>query len=259
MRERKDDDKYFKQNIKGVGKIVICHNGSETITVGLPALQAHIKHGDEIGKCNGQTPPPPGDTTAPVISSVSATSTTHNSAHIIWTTNENSDSKVWYDTSTPVAATSSTSAVSSPVLIKAHDLALTGLSASTTYYYLVQSSDASGNIGTSTEQSFTTLSAPPDTTAPVISGVSATSTATTTASVTWTTNEPADSTVWYATSTPVSTTTASSTGSAILVTGHSIDLSGLSASTPYYYFVDSKDSALNTATSTESSFTTLVP
>src|SRR3989344_8068524 len=158
MRERKDDDKYFKQNIKGVGKIVICHNGSETITVGLPALQAHIKHGDEIGKCNGQTPPPPGDTTAPVISVISATST-----------------------------------------------------------------------------------------------------ASTTASVTWTTNESADSTVWYATSTPVSTTTASSTSSAALVTGHSIDLSELSASTLYYYFVVSKDSALNTATSTESSFTTLAP
>ena len=258
MKERKDDDKYFKQNIKGVGKIVICHNGSETITVGLPALQAHIKHGDEIGKCDGQTPPPPGDTTAPVISIMFATSTTHNSAHIIWTTNENSDSKVWYSTSTPVVATSSTPSVSSATLITSHDTTLTGLSTSTTYYYLIQSSDASGNIGTSTEQSFTTLSAP-DTTAPVISGISATSTASTTASITWTTNEPADSTVWYATSTPVSTATASSTNSASLTTSHNISLSGLNASTLYYYFVGSKDSALNTATSTEYSFTTLAP
>ena len=258
MKEHRDDDKYFKQNIKGVGKIVICHKGSETITVGLPALQAHIKHGDEIGKCNGQTPPPPGDTTAPVISGISATSTTHNSTHITWTTNENSDSKVWYATSTPVVATSSTSAVSSPVLIKTHNLALTGLSASTTYYYLVQSSDASGNIETSTEQSFTTLAAP-DTTAPVISGVSATSTASTTASITWTTNEPANSTVWYATSTPVSMATASSTSSVSLTMSHNISLSGLNASTLYYYFVGSKDSALNTATSTEASFTTLAP
>ena len=258
MKDHKDDIKYFKQNIKGVGKIVICHNGLETITVGLPALQAHIKHGDEIGKCDGQTPPPPGDTTAPVISSVSATSTTHNSTHITWTTNENADSKVWYSTSTPVVATSSIPSVSSTALITSHDMTLTGLSASTTYYYLVQSSDASGNVGTSTEQSFTTLSAP-DTTAPVISGISATSTASTTTSIVWTTNEPADSTVWYAISTPVSTATASSTSSASLTTSHNISLSGLNASTLYYYFVGSKDSALNAATSTEYSFTTLAP
>src|SRR3989344_4606150 len=205
-----DDDDYFEKHIKNTGKVVICHKDKETITIAPSALKAHIKHGDEIGNCNGQTPPSPGDTTAPVISGASATSTTHNSAHIIWTTNENSDSKAWYATSTPVAATSSTSAVSSPVLIKAHDLALTGLSASTTYYYLIQSSDASGNISTSTEQSFTTLTAS-DTTAPVISGISATSTASTTTSIVWTTDELADSTVWYATSTPVSAATASST------------------------------------------------
>ena len=258
MKEHKDDIKYFEKNIKGVGKIVICHKGSKTVTIGWPALQAHIKHGDEIGKCGEQTPVP-GDKTAPVISNATTTNTTYNSTHVTWTTNENSDSKVWYAATTPISATGSTPTVSSPILVKSHDLTIAGLSASTTYYYLVQSNDASGNIGTSTEQSFTTLPVPADITAPVISGVSATSTATTTASVTWTTNEPADSTVWYATSTPVSTATASSTSSAALVTGHSIDLSELSASTLYYYFVGSKDSALNTATSTESSFTTLAP
>jgi len=253
-----DDDDYFEKHIKNTGKVVICHKDKETITIAPSALKAHIKHGDEIGKCDGQTPPPPGDTTAPVISGASATSTTHNSTHIVWVTNENADSKAWYATSTPVVATSSTPSVSSATLITSHDLALTGLSASTTYYYLIQSSDASGNISTSTEQSFTTLSAP-DTTVPVISGISATSTASTTASVAWTTNEPADSTVWYAASTPVLMVTASSTSSASLTTSHNISLSGLNASTLYYYFVGSKDSALNTATSTEASFTTLAP
>ena len=257
MKDHKDDSKYFEKNIKGVGKIVICHKGLETITIGLPAMQAHIKHGDEIGKCGAPTPTP-GDTTAPVISGASATSTTYNSTHIVWITNENANGKVRYSTSTPVVATSSIPSVSSTALITSHDMTLTGLSASTTYYYLVQSSDASGNVGTSTEQSFTTLSAP-DTTAPVISGISATSTASTTTSIVWTTNEPADSTVWYAISTPVSTATASSTSSASLTTSHNISLSGLNASTLYYYFVGSKDSALNAATSTEYSFTTLAP
>ena len=251
-----DDDGYFEKHIKNVGKIIICHKNKKTIIIAPSALKAHIKHGDEIGKCGEQTPVL-GDTTAPVISGASATSTTYNSTHIVWITNENADGKVWYSASTPVVATSSTPSVSSAALITSHDMTLTGLSASTTYYYLIQSSDASGNIGTSTEQSFTTLSVPPDTTAPVISGVSATSTASTTASVTWTTNEPADSTVWYATSTQVSITTASSTSSASLTTSHNISLSGLNASTLYYYFVGSKDSAFNTATSSESSFTTL--
>src|SRR3989344_146613 len=257
IKEHKDDDDYFKKEIKSVGKIVICHKGKETITIGLPALQAHIKHGDEIGKCGAPTPTP-GDTTAPVISGASATNTTYNSTHIVWITNENANDKVWYSTSTPVVATSSTPSVSSATLITSHDMTLTGLSASTTYYYLIQSSDASGNIGTSTEQSFTTLVAP-DTTVPVTSGISATSTASTTTSIVWTTDELADSAVWYATSTPVSAATASSTSSASSTMSHNISLSGLNASTLYYYFVGSKDSALNTATSTESSFTTLAP
>lgn len=255
--EHEDDDDYFEKEIKDVGKIVICHKGKETITIATPALKAHLRHGDEIGKCGEETPAP-GDTTAPIISAVSATSTAYSSTHIVWTTNENADSKAWYSTSTPIAATSSTPTISSPLLLKSHDIMLTGLSAFTTYYYLIQSTDASGNIATSTEQSFTTLAAP-DTTAPVISGVSATSTASTTASITWATNEPTNSTVWYATSTPVSTATASSTGSASLVTSHAMSLSGLTGSVQYYYFVVSKDSALNTATSSEYSFTTLAP
>lgn len=255
--EDDDDDDDFEKHIKNVGKIVICHKGKETITIGTPALKAHIKHGDEIGRCGEETPVP-GDTTAPVISGATATSTTYNFTHIIWTTNEKADSKVWYSTSTPVVATSSTPTAGSAILVKSHDLAIGGLLASTTYYYLIQSSDASGNIGTSTEQFFTTLAAP-DTTAPVISNVFATSTATTTASVTWATNEAADSTVWYSATTPVSILTASSTSSAVLVTSHNIGLSGLATSTQYYYFVVSKDSVLNTATSSEYSFTTLAP
>lgn len=42
-------------------KVVICHsppgnpNNSQTIEVGMSALQAHIDHGDKIGSCNGDT------------------------------------------------------------------------------------------------------------------------------------------------------------------------------------------------------------
>ncbi|MBC8054500.1 MAG: hypothetical protein H7Y13_15680 [Sphingobacteriaceae bacterium] len=51
-------------------KITICHttrgnNKSETITVSESALKAHLDHGDKVGSCNGETPPPsPSTTTA---------------------------------------------------------------------------------------------------------------------------------------------------------------------------------------------------
>jgi hypothetical protein len=73
----------------------------------------------------------------------------------------------------------------------------------------------------------------------------------------WTTNESATSKVYYATSTPVNIGTASSVSDTTLITSHSLNLSGLVASSTYYYLVESKDAALNTSTSTEFSFPTL--
>ncbi|KPJ56443.1 hypothetical protein AMJ49_04870 [Parcubacteria bacterium DG_74_2] len=98
------------------------------------------------------------DTEAPVISDIAATSTTATSTRITWTTDEEADSKVWYDTTTSFVIATSTAVVSSSTLETTHDLTLTDLTASTTYYYLVVSADASGNTATSTEQLFTTLS-----------------------------------------------------------------------------------------------------
>lgn len=98
------------------------------------------------------------DTTAPVISAVNATSTTATSTNITWLTDEKSNSKAWYNTVTPLIVGTSTPMVSSSALVKEHDLMISGLTASTTYYYLVASSDVSGNNATSTESSFTTRS-----------------------------------------------------------------------------------------------------
>jgi hypothetical protein len=39
-------------NGKGQEKVTICHKG-HTITVGAPAVKAHLKHGDSIGPCYG--------------------------------------------------------------------------------------------------------------------------------------------------------------------------------------------------------------
>ncbi|MCP6719300.1 MAG: hypothetical protein KJI71_03655 [Patescibacteria group bacterium] len=97
------------------------------------------------------------DTTPPVISAVTATSTTATSTTIAWSTDEVSDSKVWYSTTTPLVISTTTPAVSSSSLVTNHTLSLSNLSASTTYYFIAGSNDTVGNSSTSTESSFTTL------------------------------------------------------------------------------------------------------
>lgn len=97
------------------------------------------------------------DTMAPVISGLQATSTTATTTEISWLTDEEANSKVWYDIVTPIIAATSTLAVESSDLVLNHNLVLSDLTASTTYYYLVTSGDAADNTATSSELFFTTL------------------------------------------------------------------------------------------------------
>ena len=97
-----------------------------------------------------------------------------------------------------------------------------------------------------------------DITAPVISEITATSTIATSTNITWTTDEEADSKVYYGTSTPLEVTTSTQmVSSDDLVLDHSLILSELTASTTYYYIVYSADEEDNLATSSEYSFITL--
>lgn len=94
--------------------------------------------------------------------------------------------------------------------------------------------------------------APPttDTTAPVISAISA-SAKNTTATVRWSTDEPSTSRVDYLLNGVTSTVL-----NATLTTTHSVDISGLARRTTYQYRVFSTDAASNKAMSSLSSFTT---
>ena len=147
-------------------KITICHNpnkgsGGNTITIGLPALPAHIAHGDYVGTCVPDPTTPPAtttpDLTSPIISNLAVTSTASTTAYISWLTNEPASGTVWYSTTTPVN-TSSAITFTNGVFSTYHLFGLEGLAASTTYYYLVGSSDAAGNAATSSQQSFVTNS-----------------------------------------------------------------------------------------------------
>ena len=101
-----------------------------------------------------QTCTPP-DITAPVISSIFASSLTTNSAVITWRTNEASDTQLEYGIATSYGQISSLQTS----LTSTHSVTLTGLSAGTTYQYRVISKDATGNIARSSNTSFSTLPA----------------------------------------------------------------------------------------------------
>lgn len=90
-----------------------------------------------------------------------------------------------------------------------------------------------------------------DTTPPTITAVTATGLGSTTATITWTTNEAADSQVFYRKQGDAAyqQTAVDSTK----VTSHSVPLQGLSPSTTYEYYVRSADAAGNAATSTPTS------
>jgi hypothetical protein len=190
----------------------------------------------------------PADTAPPVISGVAGSNVTASSATITWTTNEASDTQVEYGKTTSYGSltTLNTSKVTS------HSQSLSGLTGSTLYHFRVMSKDAAGNAAVSGDFTFTTLT-PPDTTPPVISKVGTPSISASTATVSWNTDESADSQVEYGTTTAYGSST---TLNSAMITSHSQSLSGLSAGTVYHYRVRSRDAAGNAAVSGDYAFTT---
>ncbi|MEA2074704.1 MAG: fibronectin type III domain-containing protein [Euryarchaeota archaeon] len=81
---------------------------------------------------------------------------TTSSATITWETDEVSDSLVKYGITSGIY----TLTASDPANITSHSISLIGLSANTTYYYVVNSTDPSGNSAESGEYSFTTGTVP---------------------------------------------------------------------------------------------------
>ena len=191
---------------------------------------------------------PPGDTTKPVISAVVVSGITPSSAAITWITDELSNSQVEFGSSSNLGGSTSPD----PSMVLSHIQTLNDLAADKLYYFRVNSSDASGNTGVSAILSF--RSAPlADTAAPVVSAVTASQITQSGATITWTTNEPADTHIDYGiTGTYGSSTTLDPT----LLTAHSQVLSGLAPGTQYYYQVKSKDAVGNRTTAGSFNFVT---
>ncbi|MDO8495723.1 MAG: LamG-like jellyroll fold domain-containing protein [bacterium] len=99
----------------------------------------------------GGTPPPPApDTTAPAISF--ASNITSSGATVIWGTNELATSQVEYG----VTPSYGNQTVEDTVLKTNHSVILSGLSPITTYNFRIRTKDADGNLGLSSNYTFTT-------------------------------------------------------------------------------------------------------
>jgi hypothetical protein len=94
------------------------------------------------------------DITSLIISNVTNTIPASGSVTITWDTDKSSDSLVRYGTSAGIYTFDKSDAT----MVTSHSVTLTGLGSGTIYYFVVNSTDESGNSNESSKQSFRTLS-----------------------------------------------------------------------------------------------------
>lgn len=192
------------------------------------------------------------DNTAPSISNLSVSGISSTTASINWNTNETATGKVYLSTTSPVNLASGLTQTTGASLN--HSAIFNWLTQGTTYYFLAVATDPQGNAATSTTGTFTTNAY--DLVAPVISSVGVSGISSTSASISWNTDENATGKVYYGTTSPVNFGSFANVSTSTLSTSRSLGLTGLSASTTYYYAVESKDSNGNTSTSSTFQFNT---
>ncbi|MBP7831817.1 MAG: fibronectin type III domain-containing protein [Candidatus Pacebacteria bacterium] len=179
-----------------------------------------------------------------VVASPAETSVT-----ITWKTNKLASSRVQYGTTASYGSLTPVTDLSPMVLN--HSVTISGLLMATTYHFRVTSVDATGAQAYSNDATFTTNA---DATAPVISNIVATPSETGVV-ITWDTNEASSSYVDYGTDDSYGTTTPE-IDNVTRVTSHTVTITGLTANTLYHFRVNSTDASVNTATSSDDTFTT---
>ena len=175
---------------------------------------------------------------APVISGITVSGLTGSAATIGWTTNQPATTQVEYGLTTDYGSTTTLD----PALVTTHSQSISGLAIGTTYHYRVVSTNAIGLTSTSTDATFATI-APP-----VVSNIAY---VIATASMSWTTNMPANSRVdWGLTSEYGSFAT-----SAPFVTSHDVMLPGLTPGTTYHFKITSTNAVGLTTVTADGTFT----
>ena len=191
----------------------------------------------------------------PKISSVSVQSVYNNQATIFWLTDVSADSHVEISTSSDMAG--SVTYGSSDLITTAdtqgyyeHSVTVTGLLQGTRYYYYVKSKDSLGQETIDNNASdYYTFRTTADTQPPVISQVSAVTTAYT-ATITWTTDELANSRVEYG----LTDSYGSAVDSSTYTIQHVIRLTELTEKATYHYRIISEDMNGNETISIDRTF-----
>jgi serine protease AprX len=177
-------------------------------------------------------------------------SITHDSATIVWETDDFSTSLVRYGKSQDYEIDE----IYIDYMDMYHSIELTGLDPTTKYYYQVESTNDEDTTAVVGDQDnyFITLETP-DTTKPVISNIEITLLTDTTCTIVWETDEKSTSWIDWGQGNPG---TQPSVGFDEFVLDHNITLDNLDPSTKYYYQVRSKDESGNEETSSKDTFTT---
>ncbi len=198
-----------------------------------------------------ETVTPPADTTGPAFISVATASAEETEVTVVWTTDELAygfveyGETMSYDLSTPKSASAELD----------HTIAITNLTAGTVYHYRIVAEDESGNVSYSKDRTLETAlevvaidNAPPE-----ISEISVTDIATSSAIVSWVTDELAQGKIEYGKTAEYG---ASSPLTADYATTHSASIANLDPDTEYHYRVVVQDESGNEALSPDEIFIT---
>ncbi|RLA18128.1 MAG: hypothetical protein DRQ56_08185, partial [Gammaproteobacteria bacterium] len=173
------------------------------------------------------------------------------SAVIVWETNESGNSMLQYGLSNAQWGGFDRSKVSTDMNTR-HSIAISGLSPTTQYYFMVGSMDATGNgpgknenaTNPSTVHSFWTTDLV-DETPPELTNIEVSYVTDTTALVQWDTDEPGNSMVQYDLGNQVWGQYEYSANDSEMVTSHSMTLTGLQIDTTYHFRLASTDARGN--------------
>ena len=185
------------------------------------------------------------DLTAPYLSFILENDLTNSSISISIEVNENSYSKVYYDNNPSVLGQST---AQSPLTTTA-DFDIDNLNQETTYYYLVNMCDDSGNCRNSSVFDFTTF----DLTAPYLMSNAISNLTNSSVDISVEINENGYSTIYYGVS---QSALGQSTSQSSLGTSAYFDINGLNQETTYYYLVNMCDDSGNCRNSSVFDFTT---
>jgi len=216
------------------------------------------------------------DTAPPVISNISTPVISPTSVIVVWDTDELADGKISYGTESGSYALQTSL---DTVLTINHVATISGLTASTKYYFVIKSTDANGNEATSEEQEVTTTapgqtnvygtvigststssggggggsSITLDTTPPTVYDVKVVSDNPFSATVTFSTNEPTIAFVSYG---PTSSSYTNTVADTLYGNSHTIKLNNLKMGTLYHLLPSAQDRSGNITQSTDITVTT---